>query len=261
MKHPLRVAAAVQPQHATFDQLRDAWLRAEEIGADVVYMWDHFYPLFGDADGAHFECWTSLAALAQSTERVKFGALVSCNTYRNPDLLADMARTVDHISGGRAILGIGSGWFEKDYREYGYPFGTVQSRLHDFEEALVRIDARLGKLNPGPVNGSIPILIGGSGEKVMLRLVAEHAQIWHAFGDAETIAHKGRVLDEWCAKIDRDPDELIRSTTFRDAVTPELATAYIEGSGINELVWSCAGPDYDLAGLRTLVALRDSLNG
>jgi probable F420-dependent oxidoreductase len=261
MKRPLRVAAAVQPQHATFDQLRDAWLRAEEIGADVVYMWDHFYPLYGDADGAHFECWTSLAALAQSTERVQFGALVSCNTYRNPDLLADMARTVDHISGGRAILGIGSGWFEKDYREYGYPFGTVQSRLHDFEQALVRIDARLAKLNPGPVNGSIPILIGGSGEKVMLRLVAEHAQIWHAFGDADTIAHKSRVLDEWCTKIGRDPDTMIRSTTFRDAVTPELATTYIEGAGINELVWSCAGPDYDLDGLRTLVALRDALNG
>ena len=256
----LRVAAAVQPQHASFDQLRDAWLRAEEIGADVVYMWDHFYPLFGDPDGAHFECWTSLAALAQSTERVQFGALVSCNTYRNPDLLADMARTVDHISGGRAILGIGSGWFEKDYREYGYPFGTVQSRLHDFEEALQRIDARLEKLNPGPVNGSIPILIGGSGEKVMLRLVAQHAKIWHAFGDVETIAHKGRVLDEWCGTLGRDPSEIIRSTTFRDPVSLELARRYVEDAGITELVYSCSGPLYDLEPLRELVAIRDTLN-
>jgi alkanesulfonate monooxygenase SsuD/methylene tetrahydromethanopterin reductase-like flavin-dependent oxidoreductase (luciferase family) len=172
-----------------------------------------------------------------------------------------MARTLDHISGGRAILGIGSGWFERDYREYGYPFGTVQSRLHDFEEALGRIDARLAKLNPGPVNGSLPILIGGSGEKVMLRLVAQHAKIWHAFGDVETIAHKGRVLDEWCAKLDRDPGEIIRSTTLRDAVTPELVRDYVEKAGMHELVASSHGPDYDPAPLRKLVALRDAING
>ena len=234
---PLRVAAAVQPQHASFGQLRDAWLRAEDCGADCIYVWDHFYPLFGDPDGAHFECWTTLAAIAQSTERVHLGALVSCNTYRNPDLLADMARTLDHISGGRAILGIGSGWFERDYREYGYPFGTVQSRLHDFEEALGRIDARLAKLVPGPVNGSLPILIG------------------------ETIAHKGRVLDEWCVRVGRDPAEIIRSTTLRDAVTPELVRGYIEQAGVNELVSSSHGPDYDLGPLRKLVALRDEING
>ncbi len=258
---PFRVAAAVQPQHATFAQLREAWLRAEDLGADVIYLWDHFFPLFGDPDGAHFECWTTLAAVAQSTERVQIGALVSCNTYRNPDLLADMARTLDHISGGRAILGIGSGWFEKDYREYGYPFGTVQSRLHDFEQALVRIDARLAKLNPGPVNGSLPVLIGGSGEKVMLRLVAEHAKIWHAFGDVETIAQKGKALDEWCGKVGRDPAELIRSTTLRDEVREELVRGYVEDAGMTELVASSAGPDYDPEPLRKLVALRDSMNG
>jgi probable F420-dependent oxidoreductase len=255
-----RIGAAVQPQHASFAKLRDAWLRAEEIGADCIYVWDHFYPLFGDADGAHFECWTTLAAIAQSTERPQVGALVSCNTYRNPDLLADMARTLDHISGGRAILGIGSGWFERDYREYGYPFGTVQSRLHDFEEALARIDARLGKLNPGPVNGSLPILIGGSGEKVMLRLVAQHAKIWHAFGDVETIAHKGGVLDDWCEKVGRDPSDLIRSTTLRAAVTPELVAGYIGTAGMSELVVSSHGPNYDLEPLRKLVAIRTALN-
>jgi probable F420-dependent oxidoreductase len=258
---PLRVGAAVQPQHATYAQLREAWLRAEDIGADCIYVWDHFYPLFGDPEGAHFECWTTLAAIAQSTERAQVGALVSCNTYRNPDLLADMARTLDHISGGRAILGIGSGWFERDYREYGYPFGTVQSRLRDFEEALERIDSRLAKLTPGPVNGSLPILIGGSGEKVMLRLVAQRAQMWHAFGDVATIAHKSAVLDEWCRKLDRDPGEIIRSTTLRDAVTPGLVREYVETAGLQELVVSSHGPDYDPAPLRKLVALRDSING
>jgi probable F420-dependent oxidoreductase len=256
----LKVGAAIQPQHArSYGDLRDAWLRAEEIGADTIYVWDHFYPLFGDPEGTHFECWMTLAAIAQSTERARMGALVSCNTYRNPDLLADMARTLDHVSGGRAILGIGSGWFERDYAEYGYPFGTVQSRLHDFSEALDRIDARLAKLTPGPVNGSLPILIGGSGEKVMLRLVAEHAAIWHAFGDVETIAHKGKVLDEWCTKIGRDPSEVLHSTTLRDPVTPELVRAYVEDANVGELVASSHGPDWDPEPLRKLVAIRDSL--
>src|SRR3712207_744208 len=187
--------------------MRDAWLRVEEMGADTLFNWDHFFPLYGDRDGEHFECWTLLGAMAGATERVEFGALVTCNSYRNANLLADMARTVDHISGGRLILGIGAGWFEKDYQEYGYEFGTAGHRLDDLAGALPRIESRWAKLNPPPTR-RIPVLVGGGGEKKTLRLVARHADIWHSFGDAATLERKAGILRQHCADLGRDPAEI-----------------------------------------------------
>jgi probable F420-dependent oxidoreductase len=206
------VGLQLQPQHADYKTIRRTASEAEDLGADVVFNWDHFYPLYGEPEGKHFECWTMLGAWAESTSRVQIGALVTCNSYRNPELLADMARTVDHISDGRLILGIGSGWFEKDYDEYGYEFGTAGGRLDDLAEALPRIESRLGKLNPAPAR-HIPVLIGGGGEKKTLRLVARYADACNLFPGPD-LARKLDVLRAHCDAEGRDYESITKTCYF-----------------------------------------------
>lgn len=257
---PIRIGLQLQPQHADYGKIRDTVAEAEELGVDIVFNWDHFYPLYGEEEGKHFECWTMLGAWAESTSRVEIGALVTCNSYRNPELLADMARTVDHISGGRLILGIGSGWFEKDYVEYGYEFGTAGGRLDDLAESLPRIEARLGKLNPAPTR-KIPVLIGGGGEKKTLRLVARHADIWHGFGDVDTVARKVDILRGHCADVGRDPAEIEISCGVGGpgpAGEPDELGAELRKLGVSLFTVGAGGPDYDLAGLRKWIAWRDA---
>jgi len=259
---PVRIAVQIHPQHVDYTDIRDAVMQAEDLGVDVIYNWDHFYPLYGgDPDpnaGKHFECWTMLGAWAEQTERIQFGALVTCNSYRNPELLADMARTVDHISDGRLILGIGSGWFEKDYAEYGYEFGTAISRLRDLDAAMPRITSRLERLDPPPTR-HIPILIGGGGEKVTLRIVAEHADIWHTFGSVETITNKSQVLDEWCSKVGRDATAIERSVGIQPHKINK-ADAYAE-IGVTEFTLGFTGPDLNLSPAKAWLEWRDHVNG
>ncbi len=257
----VRIAVQIQPQHAEYADIRRAAAEAEELGVDVIYNWDHFYPLYGgDPDpiaGKHFECWTMLGAWAEATESIRFGALVTCNSYRNPQLLADMARTVDVISGGRLIFGIGSGWFEKDYTEYGYEFGTAIERLKALDAAMPVIKDRLAKLDPPPA-GPLPILIGGGGEKVTLRIVAEHADIWHGFGDVETFTHKSGVLDDWCARLGRDPATIDRSVGI-DPDKTDQADAYL-AAGVDEITIGLNGPDYDFSKVTDWLTWRDQTN-
>lgn len=252
MTVPFRVGVQLHPQQTSYGDLRDAWRRAESIGVDSIWLWDHFFPLYGDPDAAHFEGWSLLAAMAADTERAKLGMLVTCNSYRNPELLADIARTTDHVSGGRMYLGIGSGWFERDYTEYGYEFGTAIGRLRKLGDDLPRLKARLAALNPPPL-GDLPILIGGSGEKVTLKLTAQHADAWNSFGPPETFRHKNRVLDDWCAELGRDPSEIERTVAISPDAVGDLE-AFLDAGATHVIVMT--GSPYDLGPVEELLARR-----
>jgi probable F420-dependent oxidoreductase len=257
-KRPIRIGAQVAPQHALYPTIRDAVAELEDAGVDIVFNWDHFYPLSGDPDGLHYESWTMLAAIAEQTSRVELGALVNCNSYRNADLQADMARTIDHISGGRFIFGTGSGWFEKDYDNYGYEFGTVGERLDALAESLPRIEARWAKLNPPPTR-HIPVLIGGGGEKKTLKLVARHADIWHSFSDGPTLQRKLGILAEHCEAVGRDVSEIEISTELRGRTQADAEQQLALGTTMFTV--GITGPEYDIATVKKWIAWRDSING
>jgi probable F420-dependent oxidoreductase len=254
---PMRIAVQVRPQHAEWSEIRAAVVAAEEAGADAVLTWDHFYPLSGDPAGKHFECWTLLAAFAEITSRVELGALVTCNSYRNPQLLADMARTVDHISDGRLILGIGAGWKIKDYEEYGYEFGTAGSRLDALARDLPLIESRLSQLYPAPTR-HLPMLIGGGGVRKTLRLVAQHADIWHSFGDLPEVSRKSRILDAWCAEEGRDPAEIERSVGVQTG--PDDMGQGMLDLGVRLFTVGIGAPDFDLGLVRDWISFRDETN-
>ncbi|MGH7882476.1 MAG: LLM class F420-dependent oxidoreductase [Candidatus Dormibacteraceae bacterium] len=248
----VKIGYQLRPQHGTVDQLIEAAQQAEALGADSIWNWDHMYPLYGDPEGASYEAYTVLGALARETKRVTLGSLVCCNTYRNPELLAYMTGTLDQLSHGRAVLGIGAGWFERDYQEYGYEFGTVASRLRELGEALPRIKSRLGKLKPQPI-GPVPILIGGGGEKVTLRLVARYADMWNGFGPPEEFKRKNAILNQWCEKEGRDPAQIERTClmvgeNLQEEI--ERVDEYI-AAGAQHLILG-SGPPYDMEPFKRL---------
>jgi probable F420-dependent oxidoreductase len=253
-QRPIRIGVQIAQQHGDYKNIRRAAAEAEDIGVDIIFNWDHFFPLSGETYGKHFECWTMLGAWAEQTSRVQLGALVTCNSYRNPELLADMARTVDHISDGRLILGIGSGWKELDYTEYGYEFGTPGSRLDDLAEAMPRIEARFAKLNPPPTR-KIPVLIGGGGEKKTLRLVAKHADMWHSFARGADFDRKKQVLAAHCADVGRDPGEIELSVGAGG--DPEVNGPALLAQGITTFTIGVRGPDFDLSTARAWVDWRN----
>jgi F420-dependent oxidoreductase-like protein len=202
-------------------------LHCERTGWDGLWCADHFMPNEADTSKPWLECWTTLAGLAAAVPRLRLGPLVSGNTYRHPAVLAKMAATLDHVSGGRAVLGIGAGWQENEHRAYGIEFSDVPGRLRRLDEACRVIRALLANarsdfdgahyqladapLEPKPV-GPLPLLVGGGGEKVTMRIAAEHADEWNVWGSVETLRHKCGVLDAHCDRLGRDPATIARSS-------------------------------------------------
>jgi probable F420-dependent oxidoreductase len=251
---PFKVGVTIHPQQCTLQELRDAWHRADELGVDSIWFWDHFFPLYGNPNGNHFECWSLLAAAAVDTRAPQIGPMVTCIGYRNPDLLASIAATVDQLSGGRLVLGLGAGWFQRDYDQYGYVFGEARDRVRTLREALPRIKSRIGRLRPGPA-GPMPILIAGGGEKVMLRLVAEHAQMWNTLGSLDQFIRKSAVLDEWCSRLGRDGREIERTANVGNLSPGEIEEW--RKAGLQHFVLRIAHP-FNTRDLERVLKIRDS---
>lgn len=215
---------------------------AEEAGYDGIWLVDHFHTVPKPSQEVTFECWMSLAALARDTKRVRLGPIVSCNSYRNPALLAKMASTLDVLSHGRLNFGIGAGWYEHEYRAYGYPYPDAPERLRQLREALQVILAMWeqeeatfegtyyqvrGAINQpkGAQKPHIPILIGGSGEKVTLKLVAQYGDACNLNGDLKTLEHKFAVLKQHCESVGRDYDSIYRTASAFCAIADSDAEA------------------------------------
>ena len=271
------IGLTVSPQHGEMSDMRNCWMTAEELGVDALYTADHFTAMIVDQDqatrtdsagdrgkpklgGRNFEGSSIEAAMAATTSRARIGCICHPVGFRNFNLLADMARTVDHLSNGRSILGLGTGFLRADFEEYGYDFGTQISRAQDLARAVPIIKKRLGKLNPPPT-GKLPLLIASMGEKIGMRVVAEHADIWHVFGPIDTIRTKIEVLRRLCDEVGRDFNEIELTTNYWPQIlgTDDDPSIYL-AEGINHLVLVAEGPKWDLGQLREILAWRDSLS-
>jgi F420-dependent oxidoreductase-like protein len=259
--YPIRFGIQTPQQHASWPELLALWQEIDSLPYDTAWLFDHFLPIFSDPTGPCLEGWTGLAAMAMATRRIRLGLMVTGNTYRHPAVLAKMATTVDIVSGGRLVLGLGAGWFELEHQEYGIPFHTTGGRLHRLDEALriikllwtqerVNFDGKYFKLqnasfNPKPLQKPHPpILIGATGEKVALRIVAEHAQMWNSFGTPEEFKAKIVRLTEHCGRIGRDPATIEKSVLVTGTFPLEDARRQIDAyvaAGVTHIVFS-VGP-------------------
>mgnify|MGYP001367818417 CR=1 FL=1 len=255
----------LSPQDCTIEDLRAVWRIADEAGFDHLWAFDHFNPIFADVTGDVFEGMTLLAAMAEATSRVRIGLMVAGNTYRHPGVLAKMATTIDHLSGGRLEFGLGAGGAQAEHTMLGIPFDTAGERIARLGEALTicrmlwtgersTFAGRHYRLtdavsNPKPVQRPHPpIWVGGAGERSTLRVVAEHADVWNVIGPVEEVARKSSVLDRHCARIGRDPATIKRSVQPRfdpsePAATVDLLHAYEDAGFTENVVYIPPGDD------------------
>jgi F420-dependent oxidoreductase-like protein len=259
-------AVKTPPQHGTWQEFLDVWLATDECDVFAqAWNFDHFYPLIGDTHGPCLESWTMLSALAQATSRIRIGSMVNGMHYRHPAVTANMAATVDIISGGRFDLGMGAGWNQQESDAYGIDLGSVKERLDRFEEG-VEVIVRLlsqevtdftgtyfqitdARCEPKPIQQPHPpLLIGGSGKKRTLAVVARWAQRWDGgFGSVDDWKAKNEALIGHCERIGRDPDEIFRTAHVSwpaGADPSELAdqAAELAGIGIDQVIFSMRGP-------------------
>ena len=227
----IKIGALCWNQYTDWSALLAAGQRADRLGYDTLWTWDHLYPIVGNHEGPIFEGWLVLAGWASSTSSIRIGLMVGANTFREPALTAKMATTLDHLSNGRAMLGIGAAWFEREHQAFGIPFGDgFPERLRWLGEALPIMRGMLAGErpsssgpryatadvinNPPPVQARLPILIGGGGEKVTLKLVARYGDANNIGGGIDTVRRKEAVLLQHCETVGRDPAEIERTATI-----------------------------------------------
>lgn len=241
MSHPIRFGVMLPQIGSSWQQAREVAHAADEVGFDSVWCIDHFVPLPIDTDPC-FEAWTEITAIAALTRRVRVGHLVLCVSFRSPTLLAKMAATLDHVSNGRLTLGLGAGWHAGEYEQYGYEFPSIATRLEQLGETLGILRAMWTQerttfagrhfrvadavASPKPVQPRLPILIGGGGERVLLRLVATHADVWNNLGvNHAAVAAKRDVLLGHCRAVGRDPTDIVISQQCLAAIATDRADA------------------------------------
>ncbi|HUG94917.1 MAG TPA: LLM class flavin-dependent oxidoreductase [Pleomorphomonadaceae bacterium] len=226
----IRLGALPWPQYTDWEALRAAGIRAEELGYDSLWTWDHLYPIVGSHHGPMFEGYLSLAGWVAGTSRIRIGLMVGANPFRNPALVGKLVTQLDHMSGGRMICGIGAAWFEEEHHDFGFDFGaSVGERLRWLEEAVVVLRGmfdgaepsgtdhyatRSVRNDPPPIQAHLPILVGGGGERKTLRIVAQHADANNLGGGFEKVRRKEEVLLRHCAEVGRDPAEIERTANL-----------------------------------------------